>query len=260
VAATFLRHALCIAFRMKIFRCFPLLVMLCGLLQIARADSILLSDNFSGGSLDLSKWTTILPTGTASVVQSGGAITTTGRGILATANGYNPSYIINGSFTMLHDWEHFNIGFRTDLSFLPEPDLYNTLSGMFVSFANDGNSISIQGRGYTDHTVKSFELTTGETYFFSIFDDGLNIKLSINGITELSATSTVATGNHVAFYSREFPFTATSLDSVNIVGVPDVVNSSLLLVLGLGLLAILKVRFSRRIQYADATKVPPRSN
>lgn len=199
----------------------PILAALVGLFCSAHADTILLSDDFSGTSLDPSKWTTILPYGTSSVTQSGGAVTTLGRGVLATANSYFQPYIINGSFTLLNDFEHFNVGFRTDLSFLPDADLYNTLSGMFVSFANDGDQISIQGSGYNEVTQKNYTLLTGQTYFFSIFDDGTEISLAINGVTELTASTTVATGSHAAFYSREFSNTATSLDSVNIVGVPE---------------------------------------
>ncbi len=146
---------------------------------------------------------------------------------------------------MLHDWEHFNIAFRTDLSFLPDPDLYSTLSGMFVSFANDGNQISIQGRGYAGISFKSYTLNTGSTYFFSIFDDGTNISLAVNGITELTATTNVSTGDHVAFYSREFPFTGTALDSMNITSVPDIGSTALYL--GLLFLGFTTVQLKRRL-------------
>ncbi len=200
------------------------------------AGSILLSDDFSGDSIDPAKWTTVLPNGGSSVVQGGGNVTTMGRGILATTNEYFQPYVINGSFKLLNHFEHFNVAFRTDLSFLPDADLYNTLSGMFVSFSNDGNQISIQGRGYTGISLKNYTLNTGETYFFSIFDDGTNISLSVNGVTELTANTSVSTGNHVAFYSREFSFTGTALDSVNISSVPEAFGTAIPLAFTVGVL------------------------
>jgi len=209
------------------------LATLIALCSVVRADTVVLSDDFSAASLDASKWTTILPYGSSSVVQSGGVLTTTGRGILATVSDYSSPYVINGAFTLLNDYEHFNVAFRTDLSFLPDQDLYHTLSGMFVSFSNDGNQISIQGRGYAGITYKSYALNTGEIYFFSIYDNGTNISLAVNGLTELTANSNVSTGNHVAFYSREFSSTGTALDSVNITHVPDAGGTILYLFLAL---------------------------
>jgi hypothetical protein len=217
-----------------------------------RADTVVLSDDFSGAALDASKWTTILPYGSSSVVQSGGVVTTNGRGVLATVNEYSSPYVINGAFTLLNDYEHFNVAFRTDLSFLPDQDLYHTLSGMFVSFSNDGNQISIQGRGYAGITYKSYALNTGETYFFSIYDNGTNISLAVNGLTELTATSNVSTGNHVAFYSREFPSTRTALDSVNITHVPDVGGT--ILYLCIALLGLFYLHFIKSINASFNTR------
>lgn len=207
---------------------------LVGLLSVSRADSILLSDDFSGASLDSSKWTTLGP---GSVSQSGGYVTTQGRGILATVDGYNAPYVINGAFTMLDGIEHFNVAFRTDLSTPGAP--YYERAGMLVSFSNDGDQISIQR--YTSPSdwnllaVKSYALTTGLTYFFSIFDDGLNIDFSINGSHELSASSSYSTGDQIAFYSREFG-AGTKLDAVTITHVPDGGVTALLV--GMGLLGL----------------------
>jgi hypothetical protein len=201
------------------------LFLLLGPMASLHANQILLSDDFSGATLDTSKWSTILPYGGSSVVQGGGVVTTTGRGILATANGYSTPYAILGVFTMLNDWEHFNVSFRTDLS-TAGPGSALERSGLMVSFSNDGNELSIQR--YTSATdwaqlaVKNFALVTGEPYFFSITDTGADITLAVNGVDELTASSTYSTGNHIAFYSREFSSAATSIDAVTVVGVPEV--------------------------------------
>ncbi|HWA25448.1 MAG TPA: hypothetical protein VG734_07300 [Lacunisphaera sp.] len=195
------------------------LTALVGLCLTSRADSILLSDDFSGASLDTSKWQTLGP---GSVSQSGGFVTTQGRGILATQAGFNAPYVINGAFTMLDGLEHFNVAFRTDLS-TPGAPFYER-AGMLVSFSNDGNQISIQR--YTSPSdwdllaVKSYTLTTGLTYFFSIFDDGTNIDFSVNGVQELSASSSYSTGDHIALLSREFG-AGSKIDAVTVARVPE---------------------------------------
>jgi hypothetical protein len=222
----------------------PLALAILGSLSATRADTILLSDDFSGASLDATKWTAILPYSSSSVVQSGGTATTTGRGILATVDGYSEPYVINGAFTMLADWEHFNIAFRTDLSTTGAP--YYEVRGTLVSFSNDSNEISIQER-YTASDWNrianiSFNLNTGQTYFFRITDTGSEISLAVNGITELTAQSAYSTGDQIAFYSREFPFTATSIDTITITSVPDAGITVLYLGLTLPLLAFLNRR------------------
>lgn len=187
---------------------------------LTASSQILLTDDFSGGSLDTSKWTTDLPFGGSTVVQNGGLLTTTGRGKLVTVSGYSSPYEISGTFTMNHADEHFLVGFRTSLSTI---DGYATTSGMFVEFSNDGDNISIQGVGYSpvasDH--KGYSLVTGQSYSFVISDTGTQIAVSINGVTEITATTTNATGNKLAFYSREFSSTSTSIDSLTVTAIPE---------------------------------------
>ena len=201
---------------------------LVGLLSVARATPLLLTDDFSGAGLNGSNWSTILPFGSSSVVQAGGSVTTTGRGILATVAQFGPTLTINGAFTMQSDLEGFVVAFRTNLTPLPEPELFYTLSGMFLAFANDVDQISIQGRGFspqgsTPQSHINYTLTTGQTYFFTITDNGTDIAVSINGVPQLFASTSVSTGGHVAFYSREFANTSTRIDAVSITGqsVPD---------------------------------------
>ncbi len=125
---------------MKIFTVLSLVAVFSAFVS-ASAATILLSDNFSGSSLDISKWKTLLPYVQSSIVQNGGELTTTGRGILATVNGYTAPYTINGAFTMHDNLEHFNVALRTNLSVFGN---FNEMAGVIVTFVNDGNGISIQ--------------------------------------------------------------------------------------------------------------------
>jgi hypothetical protein len=227
-----------------------ILAALVGLFSTSRANSILLSDDFSGPSLDTTKWETILPYGGSSIVQAGGELTTTGRGILATVDGFTDSHIINGAFTMNDGLEHFDIALRTNLSVFGS---YNEMAGVIVTFVNDGKGVAIQEYptgpdsgssvvGLATTGEGGYNFVTGQTYFFSIADDGTNISVNINGLNVLSAASTFATGDKIALYSREFGSTSTSIDAINIVGVPDLGNSAELLIIGLFGLALLEQR------------------
>lgn len=223
---------------------------LVGLLSSARADSVILSDNFSGASLNTSIWTAILPTVDSVVEQSGGAVNLANRGTLATAFGISGAYIISGAFTMNDDFEHFNVGFRTDLSTVGDP--FYERQGLVVSFANDGpggGEISIQR--YVSPVdweflakKTNFDLVIGQTYFFSIFDDGLNVSLSVNGMQELATASTFSKGNRVAFLARDFG-EGSSLDAVTITHVPDSGRVVSLFAASFVLLAHMRRRFSQ---------------
>lgn len=184
----------------------------------------LVSDTFSGGTIDGAKWTTVLPTGSSSVVQSSGVVTTTGRGILATVSAFTSPYSISGTFSMLSDVEHFNIVFRTDLSTAGSGSSYER-AGMLVSFSNDGNEVSIQrfasASDWALLSSASYLLTTNQSYDFVISDYGNLITVAVNGTSLLSASNSYATGGKVGFYSREFASTATAIDSVSIAAIPE---------------------------------------
>ena len=232
-------------------------ILLSAVLSAANAATISVTDDFNGPSLNNSNWNTILPYGSSNVVQSGGAVTTTGRGILATVAQFGPTLTISGAFTMQHDLEGFVVAFRTDLSPLPEADLFHTLSGMFLAFANDVDQISIQGRGFspqgsTPQSHINYTLTTGQTYFFTITDTGTDISVSINGVPQLFASTPVSTGGHVAFYSREFAITSTQLDAVSIVGqtVPDGGRTIGLLALALVGMGAMRMRRTSTANFA----------
>jgi hypothetical protein len=170
---------------------------------VALSAQVLLTDDFSGGTIDSGKWSVILPGGSSSVVQSGGLLTTTARGVLGSVADFSAPYSISGSFTMLDGLEHFNIVFRSDLS---GSDSFER-RGLFVSFSNDSDVISIQRYNNASDTSildqKSFSLTTNQSYSFSIIDDGFNVAVSVNGSAELSGSSSYLTGNKIGFYSRE---------------------------------------------------------
>jgi hypothetical protein len=193
---------------------------------------VLLTDDFSGGSLNTSIWTTILPTGSSSIVQSGGVMITTGRGILGTVASFSGPYTVSGSFAMEDGLEHFDIILRSNLS---SPGVISSYerAGLQFEFVNDGQGIAIDE--YTSaanhNQIAStgpggYSFTTGQFYSFNITDTGNSVSISLNGNPVLSANTTFATGSQIGFYSREFPSTSTQIDFVTITAITPVPEPS----------------------------------
>lgn len=182
-----------------------------------------LYDDFTGSSLNTSKWQVILPythgVNNSSVTQSNGSVTTSTRGILATANQFAAPNVVSGVFTMLNNVEHFEVVLRSNLvnagqeSSSEEP-------GVMVSFAMDGQVASIQN--YTSAQVNtglatvSVPFVVGKPYSYTITDTGTTVTLTINGSITISAQTSYQPGNYIAFYSREVGLPGTRIDAVSI--------------------------------------------
>jgi hypothetical protein len=196
-------------------------------LPFALSAQVLLTDDFNDASIDSGKWSVILPYGGSSVTANGSVLTTTGRGILASVASFSAPYTITGTFIMHHEWEHFNIVLRSDLS-APATGSYNERTGIIVTFVNDGDGISIQqyptGSDWAQLAStggNGYALITGQPYSFSITDTGTRVNVAVNGVDVVSANSTFSTGNHIGFYSREFGSTATSIDFITVTDLTD---------------------------------------
>ena len=205
----------------------------------------LVSDDFNGSSVNSSIWNTVLPFGQSQISESGGYLTTTGRGILETVAGFSSPYMVSGAVTLNNSFEHFEITLRSNLQTgyqSTDGSFYYELTGVKAEFSADGNQISIQEFTPTDTTIlsqASYSLSIGQTYDFSVTDTGSEIDFAINGVSLLSAMTTYSTGNQIAFQSREFNDTSSSLDFVSIQAVPE--PSSFALV-GLGVLSLIGIR------------------
>jgi hypothetical protein len=184
-----------------------------------------LFDNFNGSSVNASLWNVILPFAQSQITESGGSLTTTGRGTLATVAGFDFPAIISGTVTLNNSNEHFETVLRTDLSVWPPDVQFHELTGIIVVFSADGNQITIEQltAGQPNPITlasASFNFTVGQPYNFAISDDKTNIVLSINGTQILSGTSTFTSGDKIAFDSRELSTTSSSLDFINIQSLP----------------------------------------
>ena len=219
----------------------------CLLSPYANAQSLF--DDFNASSVNGSLWNVILPFGQSSISESGGFLTTTGRGTLATVAGFDSPLTISGNVTLNNQNEHFYTILRTDLSLWPAGASYHEITGIVVGFSADANQISIgQLTAGQDNPIflalGSFNFTVGQAYNFEITDDKTTVTLAINGTELLSGSSTFASGNLIGFSSREFGDTSSSLDFVSIQPVPE---PSTVAMFGVGILALLGMRKSKAI-------------
>ena len=183
----------------------------------AVAQSVVLFDTFDDDSLNTSTWEAFTPLASSSVVESGGKVRLTARGALATQADIGGTYTVTGSFSMISASEHFKIAVRSDAS-----SILSTAerTGILVAFANDGNQISIQ-RAESDGTItiiqqKSYALAENTTYDFTINVTSNEVQLSVDGVEQLTASTSYSTGSRVMFYSREFSGTSSDLLEVTI--------------------------------------------
>ena len=186
-----------------------------------------LNDDFNGTSVNASLWNVILPFDQSQISESGGSLTTTGRGTLETVAGFSSPYTVSGAVTLNNSLEHFSVTLRSDLQTgyqSTDGSFYYELTGVKAEFSADGNQISIQQFTPNDTTIlslASYSFFVGQTYDFSVTDTGSEIDFAINGVSLLSAATTYATGDQIAFQSREFPDISSSLDFVSIAPVPE---------------------------------------
>lgn len=217
----------------------------CLLSSHANAQS--LYDDFDGTSVNTSLWNVVLPFGQSQISESGGVLTTTGRGILATTAGFSAPYTITGAVMFNNPLEHFQFALRSDLTYDTVSGLsqYDELDGVHVGFSVDsGGHVGIQlfdssNPNPPGGALASYSFVVGQQYNFVITDTGSSIDLSINGTDIISADTTFGTGNRIAFYSREFGSTSSSLDFVSIQPVPEPSSFTLF---GFGILGLIGVR------------------
>jgi len=211
-------------------------------LPCALSASTLVDDQFNDNAIDTSIWSTSTP-GTYSVLtESGGYLTTTGRGTIVTTASITGTYSINLSFSLLDADEIFTVSLRSNGS---TAGSYYELYGVHVLFSSSTISIvNYDNSGANTIATVNYTLTSGSYYSFTIVDTEDKISVLLNGTTIVYADTIVDMGNYVGFYSREnASSSATSIDYITITSVPE--PSSYALVSGLGVLGFLALRRRR---------------
>ena len=199
--------------------------------------AITITDDFNDGVFDTSKWNATLPFAESSFSESGGKLTLNNRAIIST-NAELATATFSGQM-MSSRYDIVRFATRTSLTPL---DLYfNEIDGVHFSWHFDSNTIAIEEASGATLALASYAFNAGQYYDFVISDDGINLAWSINGVQQLTATSSYSSGSDfLAIYNREvnrgwgIPSTS-SFDSLTIVGTPEPTRAMLLLA---GLLTI----------------------
>ena len=144
---------------------------------------------------------------------------------MATKAGFDQPLTISGRMVQDSSYESTVFCLRTDLSINTSSvyGWYFNITGLQVVFSGDQHRLDIQQMDRTSNTVlvlasAPYDFPVGQAYDFKIVDDLTNVSVSIDGKTILFAATRFGTGTRLAFHSREFVDTATSIDFIRISG------------------------------------------
>ncbi len=227
------------------------LLLLACFVTLRLSGQTLLTDDFSGGSLDTGKWQVTAPMADSLMYASAGNAVFFQRGTLISQADFSPGIQITGSFAFtggVHDG--FWIPLRTDGTVLAPH--YNFQSNIYVGFnrqgSDNGDKVGIENiyiaAGTAPAFIGSFSFTQGASYDFKIVDDGTQITLFLADLNSPfgSASTTERDGYKLGLQNRGtvpwFPTTDNEvrLSSFTVTAIPE--PSTFAAVAGLLALAI----------------------
>ena len=236
------------------------------LLSTLRAD-VLLYDEFSGNSLDTSKWQTILPFNnqfvidrqvTSAATQNYGVLTLTGGASINSKANISGSYKVSGIFNQSSPGGRTIITLRGD-GVSSDPTYGNPNGSILFFFYGDPNAnggdpnykcdIGIASSAYAwDFNINetyrdnNFSLQKDNPTSFSIIDWGNLLELNINDkLVSRINLSPGGFGTSVTIASQWVDNSGLQIDSLRIVSIPEPSALSLLAI-GLGGLAMMRRR------------------
>jgi PEP-CTERM motif len=214
-------------------------------------------DNFSGYSLDTSKWSQndTGVWGYSQAIINNGSLQLNYRSILTTTSTFDFPITISGSFSLgtQAQAERLQIVTRTD-----GQTIGNWAEPVGMKFSFTANGVGIQfadaNSNYTDFgTSTGLSLNTNTSYNFSIIDSGSTASVIINGSTVYSTAVAVlfSAGNHVSITNRERA-AGTLLGPITIspVASSPVPEPSTYGLIGLGALGVAFVARRRKVKTA----------
>lgn len=167
--------------------------------------AILFQDNFSGDSLDSSKWieNDTYAWNYSSLQVDNGIATFSYRPIITTTQSFSGSINITGSFS-LGDWNQ-----SENLQFVTRSDSntygrWSEPGGLKFSFNNSGVSITFldtSGNYTAVAPLTTYALENNQTYAFSIIDAGNQATVSIDGTTILSTALDPSLGGGQGYFA-----------------------------------------------------------
>lgn len=227
------------------------------------ANGQILHDDFNGSAIDTSRWSVFTPFPNSSMTESGGNAVFENRGTLLSVTSLPQSIDITGSFEFTgNSHDQFDVVLRTNSADTNPFGVFD--KGIYFEFAiqsdtgDTTNQIHIVDFSYPDYAVDlatgTFLMTDNTFYNFRITDDGTNLALYINDLTNpfLTATDSNSYGSQLGLLNREgngsiSAGSITQLDYIDVRAVPEPSTLSMLL-LGTCLMisSVLLARLERR--------------
>ncbi len=194
------------------------------------AQTVRLSDDFNGNSINSSLWNVSLPFGGSSATESGGNLTIMDRATVYSKQGFNTPYQISGIYQTTspgttNEQEQFDVYFESNFSLFAPLASYAVPTGVMVDFNTLNPSIQQFDSNDTADSIILAETTTplpdGIPYNFDITVNGSLVNVYVNNDLLLSAESTLATGNQVGFEDGIFAGDSTSINSIQVSTIPE---------------------------------------
>lgn len=186
---------------------------------------VLLSDDFeAAGALDPSRWVAGSSIDGSSVTQAGGSAVFFQHGVLRSAQALAQDIVVTGTLRIGTAGDELMVGIRTAAA--AGTNHWGDHAGIVFEVSRwGGDTLGIfymdESGGVYALAQKSYALTTGASYQFTVTAQGDQLSFAINGVTQLTATSSVSYGDYVTFANSAGAGATSYLDSVSVAAVPE---------------------------------------
>lgn len=179
----------------------------------AHGQTLLLSDDFSGSSLNATNWIPSTPLPGASVSVSNGLILTD-NGEVLTQSGFPTQIEIDLIFQFTGTlYDSFKIDTRTNGAlFLTSGQFAQGIRASFRMMSDTGstaNNVELddvqEGSQEVQLGLATYPMSQGQTYFVRIIETATNVSLYVNDFTNplISAATTSSYGSQIGLSNRE---------------------------------------------------------
>jgi hypothetical protein len=197
-----------------------------GVGDACHGETVVLADDFEDGVVDSARWTTALPYGCSTVVESSGFLAMTARGRLQSASAFR---IPTDGLDVTFRWrpvasdELFTAYVRTSLSGQGHC-CGGLVDGLLFQYFSNGLSLGAAGFAtisYTESGPEQIELGAWYLVSISVTNNRIDARVERDGDPAWVWTASLeysgsSQGEHIAFDSREFCDTRSDIDDVRV--------------------------------------------
>ncbi|MCX6953810.1 MAG: PEP-CTERM sorting domain-containing protein [Verrucomicrobia bacterium] len=221
-----------------------------------KANTVLLTDTFSGNSLNSSLWNVSDPYGDSSTTVSGGYVTSNNRGYLTSTGSFTGALEIDVTIKLTGNLSSANLVWKTDGSHTGGSA--SPTSGISLGLYNESQSIVLGLIGGSQAFSQTFlPLPAGTWFDVKIVDDGSTVSAFLNGSTSASVQFSYTSADEnlllsqgvIVVYSRDSSYTGGTvgarMESIKVSSVPEASSTLALMMLSLAGVITSRRKFSR---------------